>query len=71
MGNPTKKFDDFDTLREQFDGDDPIFGALKTGGNGRAGHNERVANTPEWVKDNAKKATQTSEVSSDGCAEIL
>jgi hypothetical protein len=54
MGNPKKKFNDFDSLRQLFDGDDPIMWALKTGGNGRTGHNQRVANTPEWVRDNAQ-----------------
>ena len=54
MGNPKKKFNDFDSLRQQFDGDDPIIWGLKTGGNGQTGHNQRVANTPEWATDNAQ-----------------
>jgi hypothetical protein len=54
MGNPKKKFNDFANLRQHFDRNDPIFGALKTAGNGQAGHNQRVANTPEWATDNAQ-----------------
>jgi hypothetical protein len=53
MGNPKKKYNDFKNLRQQFDGSDPIFGAFKTGGNGWAGHNDRVANPPEWAMDDA------------------
>ena len=54
MGNPKKKFNDFDSLRQLFDSDDPIFRGVGVFGNGQAGHEERVANTPEWVRDNAQ-----------------
>ena len=53
MGNPTKKFKDFRHLRGKFDGDDPIMRGLKTAGNSRSAHNQRVANTPEWTKNDA------------------
>jgi hypothetical protein len=53
MRNPKKKFKDHEKLRQNFDRNDPIFGALKTGGDGRTGHNQRVANVPEWVMNDA------------------
>ena len=53
MGNPTKKFNDFNSLRHSFDGSDPVFRALRTGGNIRAAHNQRVANTPDWTRNDA------------------
>jgi hypothetical protein len=53
MGNPGEKFKHYKKLRKKFDGSDPIFRALKTGGDGRAGHNQRVANTPEWLMNDA------------------
>jgi hypothetical protein len=49
MGNPTRKFNDFHSLRQRFDGSDPIMDALKTGGDSRSGHAQRVANPPEWA----------------------
>lgn len=53
MGNPSKKFKDYQRLRQEFDGSDPIIRAFKTGGNGRAGHRQRVSNLPEWAMNNA------------------
>ena len=53
MGNLSKKFKDYEKIRQNFDRNDPIFGALRTGGNGPAGHNRRVANVPEWVMNDA------------------
>jgi hypothetical protein len=53
MGNPTKKFNDFDKLRQRFDGSDPLLRGLKTGSTSRSGHDQRVANTPEWLMNDA------------------
>jgi hypothetical protein len=54
MGNPSKKFNDHQKLRQKFDGSDQIIDGLNVRGDGRAGHNQRVANTPEWATDNAQ-----------------
>jgi hypothetical protein len=53
MGNPKKKFNDFANLRQHLDSDDPLIWGVKVLGAGQAGHNERVANTPEWATNNA------------------
>ena len=67
MGNLSKKFKDYEKIRQNFDRNDPIFGALKTGGNGQAGHNRRVANAPEWVMDDAAvRAVLASGLPEDG-----
>jgi hypothetical protein len=53
MGNPSKKFKDHRKLRQKFDGSDQIIAGVQVFGNGRAGHNQRVANTPEWLMNDA------------------
>jgi hypothetical protein len=53
MGNPSKKFKDYQRLRQEFDGSDKIINAVTVRGNGRAGHDQRVANAPEWAMNNA------------------
>ena len=49
MGNPSKKFKDYQRLRQEFDGSDAIMRGLKTVGNSRSAHTQRVENTPEWL----------------------
>jgi hypothetical protein len=53
MGNPTKEFNDFQFLRQSFDGSDAIMRAFTTRANGRAAHVKRLANVPKWVMNNA------------------
>jgi hypothetical protein len=53
MGNPSRKLNDYHKLRQKFDGSDQIIRGLKVFGNGLAGHDQRVANTPEWVRNDA------------------
>jgi hypothetical protein len=54
MGNPKKQYNDFENLREYLDGDDPLIWGVKVLGAGQAGHNKRVANTPEWATNNTQ-----------------
>jgi hypothetical protein len=49
MGNLKKKFKDHEKLRQAVDGKSTLFDGVSTHGGGWAGHNERLANTPEWA----------------------
>ena len=54
MGNPSKKLKDYRKLKRSFDGSNQIIQGVGVFGSGQAGHNERVANIPEWATDNAQ-----------------
>jgi hypothetical protein len=57
MGNLTKKHNDYETLRNQVDGKDPLFDSVSVHGGGAAGHNERVRNPPEWAMNDGQVGT--------------